>query len=127
MSPEQAQNAKDVDGRADIFALGCVLYECVRGQVAYEGNHPVAILAKLLVEEPPKVREVREDAPEAVDALVGRMMAKERATGCRASTPPCPTISRPATSPASAPTAAPRSSPASGLAAGEFSPSWAGL
>jgi eukaryotic-like serine/threonine-protein kinase len=79
MSPEQAQNAKDVDGRADIFALGCVLYECVTGQVAYEGNHPVAILAKLLVEEPPRVREVREDAPEAVDGLVARMMAKDRA------------------------------------------------
>ncbi|GAC1540926.1 MAG: hypothetical protein NVS3B10_05550 [Polyangiales bacterium] len=76
MSPEQAQAAGTVDARADVFALGCVLFECVTGRPAFEGSELVAVLLKVLLEEPPALRDVRDDVPAALDALVSRMMAQ---------------------------------------------------
>ncbi|MEI8254655.1 MAG: serine/threonine-protein kinase [Deltaproteobacteria bacterium] len=51
MSPEQAFGAPDVDARADMYSLGCVIYECLAGRPAFEGAHPIAVLAKLLQAE----------------------------------------------------------------------------
>jgi eukaryotic-like serine/threonine-protein kinase len=76
MSPEQAMAASDVDARADVFALGCVLFECLAGRAAFVAPNPVAVLAKVLREEPPRVSELRPGL-EALDALVARMMAKK--------------------------------------------------
>ena len=52
LAPEQARGAADIDPRADVFALGCVLYECLCGQPAFAGEHPLAILGRVLLEEP---------------------------------------------------------------------------
>jgi eukaryotic-like serine/threonine-protein kinase len=79
MAPEQAVGAKDVDARADVFALGCLLYECLTGVPAFAGEHPVAVLAKLLHQHPAGVRERRPEIPEALSRLVERMLAKDRA------------------------------------------------
>jgi hypothetical protein len=79
MAPEQAVGAKDVDARADVFALGCVLYECLIGVPAFAGEQPVAILAKLLHQEPTPLRQLRPEIPEVFSQLVERMLAKERA------------------------------------------------
>lgn len=76
MSPEQAMGQTDVDPRADVFALGCVLFECLTGRAAFIGPHAVAVLAKLLSEDPPRVSELRPGLGEAVDSLVARMLAK---------------------------------------------------
>jgi len=76
MSPEQATGPRDVDARADVFALGCVLFECLTGRAAFAGPNAVAVLAKVLCEEPPRVSEYRPGVAEAVDALVARMLAK---------------------------------------------------
>jgi tetratricopeptide (TPR) repeat protein len=78
MAPEQAMGASDLDARADVFALGCVLYECLTGRPAFRGQHAVAVLAKVLRDEPPRISEARPDLGVAFDALIGRLLAKDR-------------------------------------------------
>ncbi|WP_437521262.1 protein kinase [Sorangium sp. So ce726] len=78
MAPEQARGERDsLDARADIFSLGCVLYECLTGKPAFRKQHPMALVWKLLLEEPPRVRELRPDVPHALDELVAQMLAKD--------------------------------------------------
>jgi tetratricopeptide (TPR) repeat protein len=79
MAPEQARGERDVDARADVFALGCVLYKCVTGVTAFDGEAWLGILAKVLHDEPPRLRDMRADVPEALDDLVARMLSKDRA------------------------------------------------
>ena len=76
MSPEQARGQKGVDERADVFSLGCVLYQCLTGRPPFVADDLFAVLAKLVFEEVPRVSEVRPDLPPALDALVASMMSK---------------------------------------------------
>jgi len=78
MSPEQAIGDRKLDARADVFALGCVLFECVTGRPAFSGGQVVAVLAKVLREEAPRLRALRPELPAELDALVARMLAKDR-------------------------------------------------
>ncbi len=78
MSPEQARGDKRyVDARADVFSLGCVLFECLTGQTPFYGPHAMAVIMKLLSEEAPRLRTVRPDAPEALEAMLTKMLARE--------------------------------------------------
>lgn len=79
MAPEQARGADSVDARADIFSLGVLLFECLTGQIPFAANHLPAILAKILFENPPHVRDRRTDVPEALDELITQMLLKEPA------------------------------------------------
>jgi hypothetical protein len=76
MAPEQARGERDVDARADVFALGCVLYEAVTGRPPFAGEHMMAVLAKVLFEDAPRVRELRPDAPADLERLIVRMLGK---------------------------------------------------
>jgi eukaryotic-like serine/threonine-protein kinase len=76
MAPEQARGEKEIDGRADLFSLGCVLFECLAGRPAFAGDNIAALLAKILLEEPPTLGEVGASVPPALDDLVARMLAK---------------------------------------------------
>jgi len=78
MAPEQARGEPDIDARTDLFALGCVLHESVCGQPAFSGEHPMALLAKILFDEPPPMRQLRPDAPEGLESLARVMLAKNR-------------------------------------------------
>ena len=78
MAPEQARGLPDVDERADVFALGCVLFECLTGERAFFGPTVVATLAKVVLQEAPRVLALRPDLPAPLDALVARMLAKDR-------------------------------------------------
>jgi serine/threonine-protein kinase len=78
MSPEQAAG-EEVDGRSDLFALGCVLYEMLTGEVAFDGPTVQATLARRFVHTPPPVQSVRPDVPPALAALVDRLLAKDAA------------------------------------------------
>ncbi len=78
MAPEQARGDYDLDARVDVFALGCVLFECLTGRPAFPGEHIVAILARILLENSPVPSESRFGVPPSLDALVLRMLAKER-------------------------------------------------
>lgn len=79
MAPEQARKADELDARADVFALGCVFFECLAGYAAFRGPSVVAVLCKVLLEDPPWLAEVRRDVPEVLAELVGRMLAKDPA------------------------------------------------
>ncbi|XXY45782.1 protein kinase [Sorangium sp. So ce269] len=76
MAPEQARSGDVVDARADVFALGCLLFECLTGEPAFGGDHLMSILAKILFAEPPRLRDARSDVPEALAALCSRMLSK---------------------------------------------------
>ncbi|HZF53884.1 MAG TPA: protein kinase [Polyangiaceae bacterium] len=79
MAPEQVRNEPDIDARADVYALGGVLYECLTGRPPFMAEHVVAILTKVLFDEPPRPSELRRDVSSFLDALVARLMAKDRA------------------------------------------------
>src|SRR5260221_11567549 len=61
MAPEQARGTKSLDARADVFALGALLFKCLTGLPAFAGDDEIAILAKMLFEAPPRVREIRKE------------------------------------------------------------------
>ncbi|MEZ4318385.1 MAG: serine/threonine-protein kinase [Myxococcota bacterium] len=74
MAPEQIQSAKDVDARADVFALGAILYELVSGRRAFEGDTHYEIFQKVVSRTYPPLTDLRPDAPErmvrAIDAAL---------------------------------------------------------
>ncbi|WP_437931160.1 protein kinase [Sorangium sp. So ce291] len=76
MAPEQARGGRDLGPGADVFALGCVLFECLTGRPAFSGASLMAILAKILFEEAPRAGALRPGVPPALDALCARMLAK---------------------------------------------------
>ncbi|MFO0611434.1 MAG: serine/threonine-protein kinase [Polyangiaceae bacterium] len=78
MSPEQARCQSDIDPRADVFALGAVLFECASGQTPFPGDRLAAVLMKILMDDPPRLDRVRPDVPEPLASLVARMLSKNR-------------------------------------------------
>ncbi len=78
MAPELARGELEVDARADTFALGCVLFECLTGAPAFSGENVMAVLAKILLDSPPRARSLQAAIPPELDDLVARMMSKQR-------------------------------------------------
>ncbi|UCC83540.1 MAG: tetratricopeptide repeat protein [Gemmatimonadota bacterium] len=75
MSPEQAAGESNIDGRSDLYSLGCVLYEMLTGEPPFTGPTAQAIIAKRFVSPIPEVRATR-DVPEAIDEAVTRLLAR---------------------------------------------------
>jgi tetratricopeptide (TPR) repeat protein len=78
MAPEQARGEDDIDTRADVYALGCVIFECVAGREVFTGPDALAVLLKAALEEAPRLREIAPEAPPALDDLLAAMLAKTR-------------------------------------------------
>src|SRR6187401_2942089 len=76
MSPEQATGEKDVDGRADVYATGAVLYEMLSGEPPFTGANARAVLTRSLTEMPKALSEVRSGLTGEVDTVVMRALAK---------------------------------------------------
>lgn len=76
MAPEQAKNSKTVDGRADIYSLGCTLYFLLTGKPPFGGETTMEKLLAHQAEEPPSITVVRPDTPPALVDVLACLMAK---------------------------------------------------
>jgi serine/threonine protein kinase len=76
-APEQIEG-KPIDGRTDLYALGCVLYECLSGEAPFGAETEGSIIHAHLVEPPPKVTSKRPDLPAGLNVVIARAMAKAK-------------------------------------------------
>ena len=76
MSPEQATAQRAVDGRADVYALGCVLYEMLAGEPPFSGPSAQAVLARHALDPVPPLRTVRPELPPRLERAVLKALAK---------------------------------------------------
>jgi tRNA A-37 threonylcarbamoyl transferase component Bud32/tetratricopeptide (TPR) repeat protein len=76
MSPEQAGGSDKIDGRTDIYSMGCVLYEMLAGEPPFTGKTVQAVIAKQLSEKVPTLTVVRPDIPLGVVRVVEKALAK---------------------------------------------------
>jgi len=79
MSPEQAGAEKEIDGRSDIYSLGCVLYEMLAGTPPFVAPTARALIARHMTEPPPSILVVRPELPADTQRLLEHMLAKTRA------------------------------------------------
>jgi tetratricopeptide (TPR) repeat protein len=78
MSPEQALGDSDVDGRSDVYSLGCVLFEMISGDPPFTGVSAQAIMARILTEPAPTLTAQRAGVSDDVERVVARAIAKNR-------------------------------------------------
>src|SRR6185312_9090303 len=75
MSPEQAAGEARLDGRSDVYSLGCVLYEMLAGEPPFTGPTAQAIIARTLKETPRPIHSMRAGVPAALDQVIAKAMA----------------------------------------------------
>lgn len=77
MSPEQIRGDNDVTGRADLYSLGCVLFEMLAGQRAFPGTNFANLFEQHLFRDPPKITEYVADLPKEIAETVDQLLAKD--------------------------------------------------
>ncbi len=77
MAPEQAMGAEAVDGRADVYAVGAILYHMLTGSPPYGREDATATLMQLLKGDPPRARSIDNTVPEELEAVIERAMARD--------------------------------------------------
>jgi predicted Ser/Thr protein kinase len=82
MAPEQIRTAGQVDGRADVYALGVMLYQMLTGELPFKGDNPGAVLMAHLEQPPPDPCLLRPDLPENVATAVLRALVKTSQDRC---------------------------------------------
>jgi eukaryotic-like serine/threonine-protein kinase len=76
MSPEQATADRELDGRSDIYSLGCVAYEMLAGEPPHTGSSAQAVIAKIVTEPAPSLRRARSTVPQHVHAAIHRALER---------------------------------------------------
>ena len=79
ISPEQLLGERDLDQRADIYSLGCLLYEMLTGEPPYAGRVAHQLVTRIFRTPVPSARRLRVTVPETVDEALGRALAKSAA------------------------------------------------
>jgi serine/threonine protein kinase len=77
MAPEQIRISRDLDGRADVYALGVVLFQVLTGKLPFEASNPAALMMAHLQEQPPDPRSVNPDLPKSVAGAILTALAKD--------------------------------------------------
>ncbi len=77
VAPERVRGIAP-DARADIFGLGCLLFECLVGKAPFRGGHPLSAHARVLADTPPLLRTIVPEASEELEAIIASMLAKDR-------------------------------------------------
>jgi Protein kinase domain len=77
LAPEQIEHGP-VDGRADVYSLGCLLHECLTGEAPFPRGSRLAVAWAHLEEEPPRATALNPELPEGIDAVIRKGMAKDR-------------------------------------------------
>jgi serine/threonine-protein kinase len=78
MSPEQMASSRDVDPRTDIWALGVILFELLTGRVPFQADTITQLCAMILQQPPEPLRNLRPDAPEGLQNVIGHCLEKDR-------------------------------------------------
>ena len=79
VAPEEIRGVGDVDGRADVYSLGCVLYRCLTGEVPFPRDSELVTIYAHLEDPPPSPSSIRRDLPPPVDRVIARALAKAKA------------------------------------------------
>lgn len=77
MAPEQMRSTRGVDGRADLWSLGVILYRALTGKSPFSGTTTPEVCISVMVDEPPPPSTLRADLPRGLDAVVMRCLSKE--------------------------------------------------
>ena len=77
MAPEQGRNAKHVDGRSDIYALGCTLYHFVTGKLPFTGDSPTELILAKEKGTFVRARSLNPEVPERLDLVIDKMLARD--------------------------------------------------
>jgi serine/threonine-protein kinase len=76
MSPEQAMGEREIDGRSDIYSLGCVAYQMLTGRLPFTASNSMALLLKHVNERPRSIADLRPDTPRALREAIERALLK---------------------------------------------------
>lgn len=79
MSPEQGVNEHNADARSDIYSLGCVLFQCLTGEVLFPDANPVRKMLKKACEAPRQVTDIDPEIPKPIAEIVAMMLARDPA------------------------------------------------
>jgi serine/threonine-protein kinase len=77
VSPEQAGGECEIDGRADLFSLGIVMFEALSGRLPFAGPSVSKLLLRIIREDAPRLRDFMVAVPQGIDDLVARLLARD--------------------------------------------------